>query len=182
MNEIAGALAKAQAEIKNAEKKEENPHFKSRYADLAAVTLACREPLAKNGLSVVQTTIEGKAGMDEPDRPMVPLGREILQPEGRGGGARNDHRQEKGGGQPIESEAPGSPRYVDCPAQGRTSSSEESPERGGGKQNRRPEDGSQVEALALWFPAQQDAGRARQKQQADPREQEDHRGGCFTAA
>ena len=37
INEIAAALAKAQAEIVAAEKNAENPHFKSNYADLAAV-------------------------------------------------------------------------------------------------------------------------------------------------
>lgn len=56
VKELTTALAKAQAEITGAEKKSENPHFKSNYADLASVWEACREPLSKNGLSVTQTT------------------------------------------------------------------------------------------------------------------------------
>ncbi len=62
INEIAAALAKAQGEIKGAAKDSTNPHFKSRYADLASVWDACRAALSKNGLSVVQipdTTSDG---------------------------------------------------------------------------------------------------------------------------
>lgn len=55
INELASALAKAQGEIKNASKDSSNPHFKSRYADLASVWQACREPLSKHGLAVIQT-------------------------------------------------------------------------------------------------------------------------------
>ncbi len=51
---LATALAKAQREIALAEKDSENPLFHSRYASLASVWSACREPLTKNGLSVVQ--------------------------------------------------------------------------------------------------------------------------------
>ena len=52
--ELAGALCKAQAMIRGALKDSTNPHFKSRYADLASCWDACREALAANGLSVVQ--------------------------------------------------------------------------------------------------------------------------------
>lgn len=55
INEIAGALAKAQGEMEGAAKSAANPFFKSRYADLASVWDACREPLTKHGLSVVQS-------------------------------------------------------------------------------------------------------------------------------
>ncbi len=55
INEIAGALAKAQGDIKGAAKDSTNPHFKSKYADLASVWDACRQALSKNGLSVIQT-------------------------------------------------------------------------------------------------------------------------------
>ncbi len=60
INELAGALAKAQAEISGAHKDSKNPAFKkdgkeSKYATLESVWDACREPLTKNGLSVVQT-------------------------------------------------------------------------------------------------------------------------------
>jgi hypothetical protein len=54
INELAGALAKAQAEVEGAHKSSDNPFFKSRYADLASVWDACREPLTKNNLAVVQ--------------------------------------------------------------------------------------------------------------------------------
>lgn len=54
INEIACALAKAQKAIKGAKKDSANPFFKSRYADLASVSDACREPLADNGIAVVQ--------------------------------------------------------------------------------------------------------------------------------
>lgn len=51
---IAGALAKAQREIKNAAKTSDNPFFKSKYADLAEVKDACWEPLTKNEIAVIQ--------------------------------------------------------------------------------------------------------------------------------
>lgn len=54
LTNLAAALAKAQAEIRPAVKDSENPHFRSRYADLAAVWEACRTALTGNGLSVVQ--------------------------------------------------------------------------------------------------------------------------------
>lgn len=51
---LAGALAKAQGEMEGAAKGNVNPHFKSKYADLASVWDACRGPLSKNGLAVLQ--------------------------------------------------------------------------------------------------------------------------------
>lgn len=51
---LAAALTLAQGEIEGASKDRENPHFKSKYADLASCWEACRQPLSKNGLSVVQ--------------------------------------------------------------------------------------------------------------------------------
>jgi len=62
INELAMALAKAQAEMTPAIKDSNNPFFKSKYADLTSVWSACRDPLTKNGLSVVQTMndIDGK--------------------------------------------------------------------------------------------------------------------------
>mgnify|MGYP003333850002 CR=1 FL=1 len=62
INELATALAKAQSQIKGAVKDSANPFFKSNYADLQSVWDAIREPLSKNGLSVIQTTAmnEGK--------------------------------------------------------------------------------------------------------------------------
>lgn len=54
---LAGALAKAQAKIKSATKDATNPHFGSRYADLASVWEACREALTEHGLAVVQLPV-----------------------------------------------------------------------------------------------------------------------------
>ncbi len=55
IKELATALAKAQGAMENAAKNKSNPHFKSTYADLAAVLDAIRAPLSNNGLSTVQT-------------------------------------------------------------------------------------------------------------------------------
>ncbi len=52
--QLAAALAKAQAEIGGATKSKQNPHYRSRYADLAEVWDACRQALSTHGLSVVQ--------------------------------------------------------------------------------------------------------------------------------
>lgn len=60
IKELALALSKAQGEIKPALKDSDNPFFKSKYADLAAVWEVCRIPLSKNGLTVMQhPTAEG---------------------------------------------------------------------------------------------------------------------------
>lgn len=56
LKDLFAALSKAQAVIKGALKDSANPFFKSKYADLESVWEACREPLTKNDLSVVQTT------------------------------------------------------------------------------------------------------------------------------
>lgn len=55
IGKLAEALAKAQAEMQPAKKDSVNPFFKSSYADLASIWEACRAPLTKNGLCVVQT-------------------------------------------------------------------------------------------------------------------------------
>jgi len=54
INELATALAKAQGQMQHAIKDSINPHFKSKYADLASVIDAIRIPLSENGLSFVQ--------------------------------------------------------------------------------------------------------------------------------
>lgn len=59
INELATALATAQAEMDFAKKDSANPFFKSSYADLAAVWEVCRNVLPKNGLAVAQTLEEG---------------------------------------------------------------------------------------------------------------------------
>lgn len=55
INELMGALSKAQGEMSHAIKDSVNPHFKSKYSDLASIWRACREPLSRNGLAVTQT-------------------------------------------------------------------------------------------------------------------------------
>lgn len=52
---LATSLAKAQAECQNVVMNKTNPHFRSRYADLAAVRDAIIPVFTKHGLSIVQT-------------------------------------------------------------------------------------------------------------------------------
>lgn len=54
--ELFAALALAQGEIENASKNAANPHFKSKYADLAEVLNTLRPVLSKHGLSLIQST------------------------------------------------------------------------------------------------------------------------------
>lgn len=54
ITKLAEALATAQGEIENAHKTSNNPHFKSKYADLAEVINTARPVLSKHGLSVSQ--------------------------------------------------------------------------------------------------------------------------------
>lgn len=51
---LATALAKFQSTVEAVKKGASNPFFKSKYADLASIIDAIREPLAKNGLSFAQ--------------------------------------------------------------------------------------------------------------------------------
>lgn len=55
IDKLAEALAKAQGAFKNAELNKVNPHFRNKYADLASLWAAIREPLSANGLSVFQS-------------------------------------------------------------------------------------------------------------------------------
>lgn len=59
--QLAEALSKAQGQIDDATKTGINPHFRSKYADLAAVRSVIREPLAVNDIAVIQSprTIDG---------------------------------------------------------------------------------------------------------------------------
>ena len=52
--ELATALSIAQGQIEDAAKTVKNEFYKSKYADLASVRAAVRQPFADNGLSVVQ--------------------------------------------------------------------------------------------------------------------------------
>lgn len=54
IDQLATALAKAQAEFTSAGKNQKNPFFKSEYADFESIVYATRPALTKNGLSVVQ--------------------------------------------------------------------------------------------------------------------------------
>lgn len=61
INELMGALAKAQSEMSYAVKDNNNPYFKSTYADLGGVWDACRKPLSAHGLAVSQVlTTDGE--------------------------------------------------------------------------------------------------------------------------
>jgi hypothetical protein len=64
LNELFSALAKAQSEIRTASLSAVNPFFKSRYADLAEIVKACRVPLAKNNLSVIQQILPNDDGQN----------------------------------------------------------------------------------------------------------------------
>jgi len=52
--ELFAALSKAQGEIENASKNAANPHFKSKYADLAEILNTTRPVFAAHGLSLSQ--------------------------------------------------------------------------------------------------------------------------------
>jgi hypothetical protein len=54
IDQLATALAIAQGQIEDAAKTTKNDFYKSKYADLASVRAAVRQPFADNGLSVVQ--------------------------------------------------------------------------------------------------------------------------------
>lgn len=53
---IAAALAKFQGEVKQPKKDANNPYFSSKYVPLEGVVSVITEPLAKNGLSYIQST------------------------------------------------------------------------------------------------------------------------------
>ena len=64
ISELAKALCKAQSAIQGATKDKTNPHYQSKYADLAACWDAGRAPLTSNGLSVVQFPRLTEAGVE----------------------------------------------------------------------------------------------------------------------
>jgi len=53
---LFAALALAQSEVENATKGSVNPHFKSRYADLAEVLNTVRPVYSRHGIAIVQST------------------------------------------------------------------------------------------------------------------------------
>lgn len=54
INELAVALASAQSAMESAKTNAQNPHFRSRYADLEAIWTAAKGVLPGNGLAVCQ--------------------------------------------------------------------------------------------------------------------------------
>lgn len=62
MKSIATALAAAQAQMSKALKQSNNPHFRSKYADLGNVMDACMPSLNSAGIAVVQPTGEDEHG------------------------------------------------------------------------------------------------------------------------
>jgi hypothetical protein len=64
IKELLTALAKAQGKISAAKKDSTNPHFKSKYADLASCWEAIKEPLSANGLSLSQWVSSSDKGLN----------------------------------------------------------------------------------------------------------------------
>ena len=67
ITKIAAAFVAAQRMVQRASKSAENPHFKSRYADLASVMDACQDALGEHEIAVMQTPAPaqpGKLAMD----------------------------------------------------------------------------------------------------------------------
>jgi hypothetical protein len=60
---IAGAIVKAQMAFGPALKTSQNPHFKSKYADLAACVEAVIEALNANGIALIQRTLPCESGV-----------------------------------------------------------------------------------------------------------------------
>ena len=63
MKNIATALVKAQQAFGPALKTATNPHFRSRYADLAACVEAVMDGLNSNGIALVQQLTESDTGV-----------------------------------------------------------------------------------------------------------------------
>lgn len=62
ITDLVKALVKVQAELRPAIKEANNAFHKSKYADLNDVWAVCREPLAANGLCVIQTIDQDSKG------------------------------------------------------------------------------------------------------------------------
>ena len=63
MQQIATALVKAQRDFAPALKQSTNPHFRSRYADLAACVEAVIDALNSNGIALIQRTHDSDNGV-----------------------------------------------------------------------------------------------------------------------
>lgn len=62
IGELAKALAKAQGAMTSAKKSAVNPHFRSKYADLAEVIDSIRKPLSDNGIAFTQLNTTDESG------------------------------------------------------------------------------------------------------------------------
>jgi len=63
MKNIATALVNAQRKFSPALKCSTNPHFRSKYADLAACLEAVQDPLNDNGIALLQVTHDDPTGV-----------------------------------------------------------------------------------------------------------------------
>ena len=63
IDQLATALASAQSEMKNAKLNKVNPHFKSKYADLAEIRDTVTPALSKHGIAVVNGTDATDGGL-----------------------------------------------------------------------------------------------------------------------
>ncbi|MGB4031208.1 MAG: ERF family protein [Tenuifilaceae bacterium] len=59
---LAASLVKAQREIEGAAKDKTNPHYRSKYADLASVADACKPALNRHGIAYVQAPEPSESG------------------------------------------------------------------------------------------------------------------------
>jgi len=59
---LYSALAAAQSEMGKALKDANNPHFKTKYADLASVCDACMPSLSRHGIAVLQPPFDDETG------------------------------------------------------------------------------------------------------------------------
>lgn len=62
INELAAALCAAQFSFEEAQKTKENPHLRSKYADLGSVWDAAKPALRENGLCVSQLFVPSESG------------------------------------------------------------------------------------------------------------------------
>ena len=67
MKALCSALVKAQAEIGVAIKDATNPHFRSKYADLASVVAAIKPAAAKHGIGCADVPRVSKRGYGRDD-------------------------------------------------------------------------------------------------------------------
>lgn len=73
IDKIAPAFVAAQAACNGAKKASNNPHFKSKYADLTQVWAACEDALVANGLAVIQGLGEAREGSMHMDTMLLHL-------------------------------------------------------------------------------------------------------------